>query len=302
MKPLLLRPIPDKTIWGTDHISKARGYDEPFGTWWEVSAHPYCTNEIINLPGETLQSVIDADPENILGPGLTLHECLRLAWLDTKDRLSIQVHPTDDNAPENDYGKSESWYVLDAAPGATLVAGTNTTDAETIRKSIEDGTLEDYLVHWPVKAGDFIYIPAGMLHALGKDICAIEVGTNSNTTYRFYDYKRKGADGKERPLHLEESFKVTDFSLQPAFVPASNEDHILADAPQFTVVERFINEPRTFTAGNSYFILSNMGEEIQFDYDGETITLPKYSSVFVPWSAKEVTLPAGHVLESRPKL
>lgn len=301
MKPLLLRPIPDKTIWGADRISKARGYDEPLGTWWEVSAHPYCTNEIINLPGQTLQTVIDANPEDILGPGLTLHECLRLAWLDTQDRLSIQVHPTDANAPENDFGKSESWYILDAAPGATLVAGTNTTDADLIRASIEDGTLENYLVHWPVKAGDFIYIPAGLLHALGKDICAIEVGTNSNTTYRFYDYKRKGPDGKERPLHLEESFKVVDLALKPAFVPARNEDHVLADVDQFSVVERFITEPRTFKTGDSCFVLSNMGDDIHFDYEGETITLPKYSSLFVPYSAKEVTIPNGHVLESRPK-
>ena len=238
MKPLILGSLHDYTIWGADNISKARGKDKAYGTWWEVSAHPYCQSPVLNMPGKNLLEVIEENPEEVLGPGLGLHEMLRLAWLDTKDRLSIQVHPQDDNAPEGDFGKSESWYVLDAKPGATLVAGTKTTDADVIRKALEDGTLDEYLVKWPVKKGDFIYIPSGMLHALGADITAIEVGTNSNTTYRFYDYGRTDAQGNPRPLHLKESFEVTDFALKPVFVPAADEDHVLADAPQFTVTER----------------------------------------------------------------
>ncbi len=227
---------------------------------------------------------------------------LRLAWLDTKDRLSIQVHPQDDNAPEGDFGKSESWYVLDAKPGATLVAGTKTTDADVIRKALEDGTLDEYLVKWPVKKGDFIYIPSGMLHALGADITAIEVGTNSNTTYRFYDYGRTDAQGNPRPLHLKESFEVTDFSLKPVFVPAADEDHVLADAPQFTVTERFIGEePVEIETGETYFVLSNMGEDTDVIWNGEAFPLKALSSVVIPWSAGKVTLKNTHVLESRPK-
>ncbi|MDD7280873.1 MAG: class I mannose-6-phosphate isomerase, partial [Erysipelotrichaceae bacterium] len=211
MKPLLLEPIPDYTIWGDNHISKARGYDKNYGTWWEVSAHPYCTNKIRNLENTTLQQVIDNDPDNILGHGYTLHEMLRVAYLDAKDALSIQCHPYDEYAlkTSNDYGKHESWYIVDALPGATLVAGTKTNDKEVIRNAVENGTLEQYLNYIPVKKGDYVIIPMGMLHALGKGIWAIEVGTNSNTTYRFYDYNRKDANGNGRPLHLKESFDVT---------------------------------------------------------------------------------------------
>lgn len=301
MKPLVLRPEHDFTIWGTDNISRARGLDKPYGTWWEVSAHPYISNKVENLDDRSLMDVIQEDPEDILGPGLGMHEVLRLAWLDTKDRLSIQVHPQDDNAPEGDFGKSESWYILEAKPGATLVAGTTTDDPETIRKALADGTLDDYLVKWPVKKGDFIYIPSGMLHALGADITAIEVGTNSNTTYRFYDYGRTDKEGKSRPLHLKESFEVTDFGLKPTFVPAENKDHVLADAPQFSVVERFITEPRQIETGDTYFVLSNMGDDTTILWEDEEIPFAALSSVFIPYSAGKVTLQNAHVLESRPK-
>lgn len=302
MKPLILGSLHDYTIWGADNISKARGEDKAYGTWWEVSAHSYCQSPVLNMPGKNLLEVIEENPEEVLGPGLGLHEMLRLAWLDTKDRLSIQVHPQDDNAPEGDFGKSESWYVLDAKPGATLVAGTKTTDADVIRRALEDGTLDEYLVKWPVKKGDFIYIPSGMLHALGADITAIEVGTNSNTTYRFYDYGRTDAQGNPRPLHLKESFEVTDFSLKPVFVPGSNEDHVLADAPQFTVVERFIgDEPVEIETGETYVVLSNVGENTDVIWNGEAFPLKALSSIVVPWSAGKVTLKNAHILESRPK-
>ena len=302
MKPLILGSLHDYTIWGADNISKARGEDKAYGTWWEVSAHPYCQSPVLNKKRKNLLEVIEENPEEVLGPGLGLHEMLRLAWLDTKDRLSIQVHPQDDNAPEGDFGKSESWYVLDAKPGATLVAGTKTTDADVIRRALEDGTLDEYLVKWPVKKGDFIYIPSGMLHALGADITAIEVGTNSNTTYRFYDYGRTDARGNPRPLHLKESFEVTDFSLKPVFVPGSNEDHVLADAPQFTVVERFIgDEPVEIETGETYVVLSNVGENTDVIWNGEAFPLKALSSIVVPWSAGKVTLKNAHVLESRPK-
>ena len=240
MKPFVLKPIPDYTIWGCDRISKARGYDKNYGTWWEVSAHPYCTNEVLNIEGnKTLQDLINENMEDVLGPGLTMHDVLRLAYLDTQDALSIQVHPYDEYAKENanDYGKSESWYILDAAKGATLVAGTKTEDADVIKEALNNGTLEAYLKYVPVKKGDYIIIPAGMLHALGKDILAIEVGTNSNTTYRFYDYKRKDASGNERALHLKESFDVADFTLQPTFSKALEETHVIGDTPEFKVQE-----------------------------------------------------------------
>ena len=155
MKPFLLEPIHDYTIWGTNHISKARGIDEDYGTWWEVSAHPYCSNKIIGT-NKTLMKMIQENPDEVLGKGFTLHETLRLAYLDTKDALSIQVHPEDDYALEhsNDYGKYESWYILDAKPGATLVAGTTINDADEIKNALMNNDVEKYLKN--VRYDEFI--------------------------------------------------------------------------------------------------------------------------------------------------
>lgn len=306
MKPLLLKPIPDYTIWGGNTLSQYRGYDQNYGTWWEVSAHPYCTNEVTNLEESvTLQELIDRDPEGMLGKGYSLHEMLRLAYLDSIDRLSIQVHPYDEYAWEHvhDNGKFETWYILDAKPGANLVAGTTISDPEVIRKALEDHTLDQYLRHWPVKKGDYITIPDGMLHALGKDIVALEVGTNSNTTYRFYDYGRTDAQGNTRPLHLKESFDVADFSKEPHFVPAEHKTHRLGDTPVLTVDEIYADQDQVIDVQDTYGILSNVGEEkIQVIWEDQTIEVDRYNSLFIPHSAQEVTLKKGaHVLFSQPR-
>ena len=305
MKPLLLEPISDYTIWGSNHLSTIRNKEKNYGTWWEVSAHPYCTNPITNLEIQTcLQDIIDQDPEGILGPGLDQHDILRLAYLDTQDALSIQVHPEDDYALQNahDYGKYESWYIIDAKPHATLVAGTTTKDTKTIQEALKKQELEPFLQKWEVKKGDYITIPAGMLHALGKDIWALEIGTNSNTTYRFYDYGRKDAQGNLRPLHIQESFDVTDFSKQPTFVHASKTSRRIGQTPFFTVDEVYLEKDQTWSLTKHYLILSNIEErEVILHWKQETMILPAYGSCFVPYNAKEITIEKGaHILLSQP--
>lgn len=306
MKPLLLKPIGDKTIWGSNRISKIRGSNEFIGTWWEVSAHPYCTNEITNLDTKiTLQQLIDENPDEILGPGYTIHEMLRLAYLDTQAALSIQVHPEDEYALKNahDFGKYESWYILEASEQATLVAGTNIDDRQVIETSIKNNELKPYLQKWPVKKGDYIIIPAGMIHALGKDILALEIGTNSNTTYRFYDYGRTDKQGNLRQLHLKESFDVVDFTKQPTFIASKQESRCLADEPFYKVEEWYVDENKVVTLDECYGIISNVDSRAcTILWQNEKITLAGYQSMFVPYSAKQVTiLKDAHVLFSQPK-
>lgn len=303
MKPFLLEHIHDYTIWGANHISKARGTNENYGTWWEVSAHPYCSNTIVGS-NKTLMDVIQENPDEILGKGYTLHETLRLAYLDTKDALSIQVHPEDDYALEHskDYGKYESWYILDAKEGATLVAGTTIHDADEIKNALLNNDVEKYLNKVEVHKGDYIVIPSGMLHALGKDILALEVGTNSNTTYRFYDYNRKDKDGKTRPLHVKESFDVANFNLKPTFVAAKNTTHRIGDCPGFTVDEIYADQDFEVSCKEHYMIVSNIDQDCTIVWNDEKICLPKYDSMFVPFASKKITLKKGaHVLVSNPR-
>jgi len=125
-----------------------------------------------------------------------------------EDTLSVQVHPNDDYAKrvENAKGKTECWYILEAREGATLVSGIKKgLNKEKLRKIIQEGKLEDYLERINIKRGDFIYIPAGTVHAIESGVKLIEVQQNSNITYRLHDW------GRGREVHIEKSLDVIDY-------------------------------------------------------------------------------------------
>lgn len=127
-------------------------------------------------------------------------------YIFTSEKLSVQVHPSDAQARElgeADRGKEECWLVIDAEPGATLGVGfRESVDAATMRAAALDGSIEDMLAWHPVQAGDFFYIPAGTVHAIGAGVSLIEVQQNSDITYRLYDY------GRPRELHLDKGLQV----------------------------------------------------------------------------------------------
>lgn len=305
MYPIQLKPIYDKTIWANDKLTTLRHMDEKgYGTCWEISAHSYCTNEVVNgiYKGKTLMELIEEKPEEMLGE-IPFEHMLRLAYLDAKDDLSIQVHPYNSyaKAHENDLGKTESWYVLDTKPNATLVAGTLTEDKNVIQKALEDENLEPYLRKVDIEAGDFILIPAGMLHALGAGIFAIEIGTNSNTTYRFYDYNRTDANGNKRELHLEKSFDVADFSLHTQKIsnPYIEGQHkTLVDCDEFVVELYDIKDSLTLdTQGKKFHTLTFVQGDAQIVYGQNILPVTYTESVFIPASLGAYTIKGnGRVL------
>lgn len=301
MYPLKLKPIYDKTIWANDNLTKLRGMEEKgYGTIWEVSAHPYSKNEILNgeYAGKTLWDLLEEYPETILGE-IPRSKMVRLAFLDAKDDLSIQVHPYDAYAHkyENDEGKTESWYILKAEEGSTLVAGTTIADADVIKKAVEDNTVEKYVRKIAVKEGDFVCIDAGMLHALGKGIVALEIGQNSNITYRFYDYDRRDANGNPRELHIKKSFDVADFSLEckkissPLVDVDKNVEKQLVDRDEFCV--KLIDICGEYTLpqdGKRFFTISNMKENAKIVWDEQEADFTYTESIFIPADCPKVTV------------
>jgi mannose-6-phosphate isomerase len=132
---------------------------------------------------------------------------LLVKWLFTSQKLSIQVHPNDAQAAERGMksGKEECWYIVDAEPEAVLGIGTKIPlDADDLRAASLDGSIEALMDWKPVKAGDYYYIPAGTIHAIGAGISLIEVQQYADITYRLYDY------GRPRELHLEDGVAVCD--------------------------------------------------------------------------------------------
>lgn len=130
-------------------------------------------------------------------------DALLVKYIFTSEALSVQVHPSDDQAPEGHRGKEECWLILNAEPGARLGIGfSDKIGADALRAAARDGSIEHLLTWHPVTTGDFFYIPAGTVHAIGAGIGLIEVQQNSDITYRLYDY------GRPRELHLDAGMDV----------------------------------------------------------------------------------------------
>ena len=133
-------------------------------------------------------------------------DSLLVKYIFTSEALSVQVHPSDTQtqaAGLGRQGKEECWLVIDAEPGAALGIGFKSPiSADAMRAAALDGSIEDLLDWEPVQAGDFFYIPAGTVHAIGAGVSLIEIQQNSDITYRLYDY------GRPRPLHLDKGIAV----------------------------------------------------------------------------------------------
>lgn len=161
---------------------------------------------------------------------------LLVKYIFTSEKLSVQVHPNDEQAHARGLarGKNECWYILDAQDGSSLGLGLQSAvSADDLRKAAIDGSIQ-HLMDWkPVAAGDFFYVPAGTIHAIGAGITLLEVQQNSDVTYRLYDY------GRPRELHLADGIAVA----KPSAYAASNsrpaagpDDTVLVDGPYFSLI------------------------------------------------------------------
>ena len=162
---------------------------------------------------------------------------LLIKYLFTSEKLSVQVHPDDEQAHARGLprGKDECWTILTAEPDSTIALGPKADDQEQLRSDARDGSVEADLDWVPVRQGDFYYAPSGTIHAIGAGLTVIEVQQNSETTYRLYDY------GSDRELHLEDGVDVAHLTpYQPIVSPGSAGEgrDILVEGPKF-VLERW---------------------------------------------------------------
>jgi mannose-6-phosphate isomerase len=186
-------------------------------------------------------------------------------WLFTSEKLSIQVHPNDEQAQQRGMtsGKEECWYIVDAEPGAVLGMGTKRPlTADELRATSLSGEIEDLMDWKPVKAGDYFYIPAGTVHAIGAGITLVEVQQYADITYRLYDY------GRPRELHLDEGVAVS-VAVPYADGRAGHTeiDRQLVDGPHFRLWHATDSDARaTIPATGRRWIVPLSGEVVA---DGE---------------------------------
>lgn len=209
---LKLEPALKDYIWGGYKLKEFFGRDNggrKISESWEVSVHP--DGESMTSGG-TLKDYL-ASHESAVDPcGGELP--ILIKYIDAAQNLSVQVHPSDEYAEreENDNGKTEAWYIVQADDGAGIYCGfkRDTTKEEFLNK-VSDGTVEELLNFIPVKAGDCYLIEAGTVHAIGAGCVICEIQQSSNVTYRVYDYGRRDAQGNARPLHVEKAVDVINF-------------------------------------------------------------------------------------------
>ncbi len=218
--PFLLKPVGKEILWGGRRLNDdfSKGIDlSPLAETWECSTHPDGPSTVASGPfaGQTLAEVLRARPE-FLGTDCRGEKELPILikLVDAERDLSIQVHPTDEYAKlheKGQRGKTEFWYVLDAAKDAHIVYGfANDVDEQLVRDAIENATLERLLQMIPVHKDDLFMIKAGTVHAIGAGTLLVEIQQNSNLTYRLYDYDRTDKHGDKRPLHIEKALAVAE--------------------------------------------------------------------------------------------
>ncbi len=195
--------------WGGDFIARLKGIKaERIGESWEFSAHPSRPSKVAVDGIIDMLELIERYGKDVIDGFKEFPILVKI--IDANEDLSVQVHPSERQAKElgeNDHGKPEAWVVLDADEGAKIYLGfKEDISPDEFRKAIErNENVLSYLNAIEVKKGDAFYIPAGTIHALGKGVRVLEVSTNSNITYRIYDY------GRGRELHLDKAFKVLNF-------------------------------------------------------------------------------------------
>lgn len=219
-KPFLLKPAGKDYLWGGNRLNDdfCKEIDmTPLAETWECSTHPDGPSMAASgeHEGKLLPQVLKEHPEYLGTHHVSITELpILIKFIDARSDLSVQVHPDDEYARQYEngsLGKTEMWYVLDAAANAKLIYGFHhDMDKEVLRKSLNEGTVEKYLQKVPVHKDDVFYIEAGTVHAIGAGALIAEIQENSNLTYRLYDYNRVDKNGQTRPLHIEKGLEVAN--------------------------------------------------------------------------------------------
>jgi mannose-6-phosphate isomerase len=235
--PLLFEPILKPKVWGgraLEKLGKKLPPGEMIGESWEVADLPESVTDgrsvIANgeLAGMSLHDAIQRHRAMILGEFQAQRAAreaasgdlqddlfpLLIKYLDARENLSVQVHPTPEyvQAHPETHLKSEAWLIVDAEPGSVIYKGIRKdVSSREFAQHIKDGTVVDDLIKVPVRRGDFHYLPSGTCHALGAGVVVAEIQTPSDTTFRVYDWGRDAS----RELHIEQALECIHFGPQP---------------------------------------------------------------------------------------
>ena len=301
-------PLLKQTLWGGDKIISFKHLNETLesvGESWEISGVK--DNETIVSEGEYKGKSLNQLVRELKGKlvGQENYERfgdefpLLIKFIDARQDLSIQVHPTDEIAHRQGKtrGKTEMWYALESAPGAQLYNGLKQQiTPEQYKQMVENDTITDALARYEVNEGDVFFIPAGRIHAIGAGCFVAEIQQTSDVTYRIYDYKRKDKDGNYRELHTQQASESIDYTVLPNYRTeydmVKNEGVQIAECPYFTTAVYDLNEPMTldYSELDSFVVLIAVKGEGTITANGEEMKLAKGDTILLPATTGEVKI------------
>lgn len=300
LPPLTLERRLDSRLWGGSTLGSWLGLaDAPaqLAESWQV----YEQNKIVGGPfaGQTLAQVVATHGEALVGTrsyarwGADFP--LLAKFIDAADDLSVQVHPDDayahrEEAATGFHGKTEAWYILQAAPGAKVIHSFNApTDRSTFAAAVQNNTLLDLLRSVPVQTGDTVFVPAGTVHAINAGILLFEIQQKSDLTYRVYDYDRRDASGQPRELHLDRALDVSNYAapsdskVTPQPLGAGRD--LLVRCPYFAMERWHVAAPTdAATAPETFEILTTIDGAVTLRWSSGDLQLPRGASVVLPAS------------------
>ena len=259
--PLRFEPIFQYRLWGGRKLERYSreplGVEGPVGEAWILSDRDDFASKVAEgeLKGKTLRELLHESGEAMLGAAAGQYDKypLLLKFLDAKEVLSVQVHPSDAHKellPKGERGKTESWLVLESEEDSKIFLGLNEgVTPEEIREKSKDGTVAEDLASFHPRVGDGAFIRAGTVHALGDGVLVFECQQNSDVTFRLFDWNRVDEKtGKPRELHIDKAVACIDFSegpVGPVTPQVLGTQRVLREgmfACEFFTVERLTGE------------------------------------------------------------
>lgn len=301
-------------LWGGTQLTRVFGKFVPphraVGESWLISDHVLCQSKVCEGPyvGTPLHAFLENDSFSLLGsnahPTKQGRFPLLLKLIDAGEDLSVQVHPDDEQAVrlgEMDCGKTEMWYVLAQEGNCRIIAGLKPgVTKELLQASLENGCVENLMVHFPVQGGEAFFIPAGTIHAIGKGALIAEIQQNSDITYRLYDYNRLDSYGNPRELHVEKALPLINFEathvsnpvIPLRYVYHDTQREVLAACRYFAAEKVTLKDSKaTYSKTDSFRILLAVEGTVTLESEDQLCLLKPGEAVLVPasipkWSVK----------------
>jgi len=313
--PFTFGPLLKRYLWGGRRLgtllNKPLGEGNDYAESWEVADHDHGQSIVANGPiaGTSLHELVNTRSRELLGMHAPQRRFpLLFKFLDCQRDLSVQVHPNDAAAARltpPDLGKTEAWVILDALAGSRIYAGLKDgCDHAALEAAVRHGKTAECLHGIEARTGQCLFIPAGVVHALGAGLLVAEIQQASDTTYRLYDWGRVGPDGAPRPLHVEEALAAIDFSageILPQEPRATERQAVerLVSCDKFVLDRWTLDRDELLALDERFHIVSVLNGEVRLSIAarGFELRLGRGQTALLPACVEEASIsPNGRAL------